>query len=433
MTTGPAPTFHPATAAGATVGTLLALAPGPLPREPLVQAVVLVVFAGVCAGLVRSVAAVAARLYANPIGRPHRALARLFPWAAAGAVAASAGHHLAWQNGLQRAVYQRDLGIDYPLIAFGLPALVVAAIIVVRVARRAVHHVRVAPRAVRPPRRGARAAAAVVVATSIAIAVPGEAAAAGSHATDFLRDAPAAALRIYSPLTDGDRSAEALRARAADVVRRWAAAGGLRRAAVVVMVPTGSGWVDADAVTGFERRFGGDVALLALQYDDLPSWAAYLLHPGAARASARALADAVTARIASGPERPALYVYGQSLGALGAAEALPPAAAHSCRVVLVGPPVGTRPPAGATVVANPTDPVGSWSPELLWRPVDTPPATVPTGADAPRPAWLPVASFLQTTVDVMRSLGYPRGVGHRYGPEQTAPAGCHSIGPRATS
>ena len=56
---------------------------------------------------------------------------------------------------------------------------------------------------------------------------------------------------------------------------------------LVVAVPTGSGWVDAAAVRGFENRWGDDLAIVAQQYSDMPSWAAFVLDRGAAEEEGR--------------------------------------------------------------------------------------------------------------------------------------------------
>ncbi len=38
--------------------------------------------------------------------------------------------------------------------------------------------------------------------------------------------------------------------------------------------------------------------------------------------------------------------------------------------------------------------------------------------DGPIPQWIPGVTFLQTTVDMLGSLGVPTGHGHRYGTDQ---------------
>jgi uncharacterized membrane protein len=60
------------------------------------------------------------------------------------------------------------------------------------------------------------------------------------------------------------------------------------------------------------------------------------------------------------------------------------------------------------VLAQPTDPAVIWAPRLLVVPPDRP---------TPSP-WLPVVSFLQTSVDLLGAVGAPAGVGHHYGAEQ---------------
>jgi len=80
------------------------------------------------------------------------------------------------------------------------------------------------------------------------------------------------------------------------------------------------------------------------------------------------------------------------------------------RRVLGRPPADT-PVAGGRpveVLAHPTDPAAIWAARLLVAPPDRP---------VPVP-WLPVVSFLQTSVDLLGAVGAPAGVGHHYGAEQ---------------
>lgn len=136
---------------------------------------------------------------------------------------------------------------------------------------------------------------------------------------------------------------------------------------VVVAVPTGSGWIDANAVAGLERRFGDDVAVVGIQYSYAPSWATFVFGRDEAIAAATALYDAVAERIASKPVRPRLYVYGQSLGSVGGSAA----AQHggACGALWAGPPAGTA-VGDAAVLANSSDPVVRWSPRLAVAPPD---------------------------------------------------------------
>ncbi|MDO9176351.1 MAG: alpha/beta-hydrolase family protein, partial [Actinomycetota bacterium] len=93
-------------------------------------------------------------------------------------------------------------------------------------------------------------------------------------------------------------------------------AGAFERSVVVVAIPTGSGWVDENAITGAERTFGGDVATVAVQYSDKPSWATFLFAEDDARRSANAVVRAVATRAAAEPTTPKVVVYGQSLGSV---------------------------------------------------------------------------------------------------------------------
>jgi uncharacterized membrane protein len=200
-------------------------------------------------------------------------------------------------------------------------------------------------------------------------------------------------------------------------VRELERAGGFDRGHVVVAAPTGSGWIDANAVAGFESVYGGDVALVAVQYSSTPSWVTFVLDRDAAIDAAAALVAAVRSHLDTldPAHRPQLHVYGQSLGAVGVAAAFDGGTAPGrCEALLAGPPAGSVRAEGGTVLANSSDPVIRWQPSLLWSPPDLSRARV----DAPLPAWLPVIGFLQTTVDLLFALDAAPGHGHRYGPDQ---------------
>ena len=212
-------------------------------------------------------------------------------------------------------------------------------------------------------------------------------------------------------------SASTLDRRVALAVADLDRAGGFQRSVVVVAIPTGSGWVDENAVTGAESRFGGDVATVAVQYSRAPSWATFLFAEDDARSSADAVVRAVAKRAASEPTPPDIIVYGQSLGAVAGSDAylaLRHTDSRICGAVWAGPPAGAVNTDGATVLANSSDPVVRWSADLLW----SPPSTSTTRPDAPMPMWLPVVSFVQTSVDLSSALDVGAGHGHRYGTDQ---------------
>lgn len=407
---------------GVALGVLVSLAPGLLPRAAVLQ--------GAATGLLAAGGLLLALACARWLSRVRPAAA----WALALALPVGAlGLATAHQNRLRATMDLAPLDLAYWLTALGVAALVLAlAVVVARLARAGYR------------RLGApRAAAAIVLAASLAyVAAPPTAQAwlegrdnvmeagvaqplsptragspdsligwesLGAHGRRFVADpSTPASVRVYAGLASAPSPATRAELAADELAR----AGGLARRAVILAVPTGSGWIDDAAADGFEERFGGDVATVGIQYARVPSWVGYLFDPGGAAVSAQALYDAVAARIAAlaPQDRPALYLYGQSLGALGATAVRETGAAQPiCGVVAVGPPPGGasgRAASGtAVVLANATDPVVRWSPKLLVAPA----------GDGP---WLPVVSFLQTSVDVLGALGLPAGVGHVYGQEQ---------------
>ncbi|MCX6469930.1 MAG: alpha/beta-hydrolase family protein [Corynebacteriales bacterium] len=381
---------------GAAIGAVVAAAPGSLPRDPLVHAATLGVTmtVGFLAG-----SAIGRLAHLIGGGRGAR-VGRLSGTAAAVAVAASMSISVWWQNVLRGAMGMPEIGTGWAAASVAVVAVGVAAL--------------VAPRPTT-----LLASAVVLTGTGVAQAAAVPAAPTTSSIEEATVTRTADRLVISAPF---DARPVAVRAR--DLVARWRAAGGARRGAVVVAVPTGSGWVDTDAVVGFETRLHGDVMTIALPYDDAPSWQAFV--GGAAdvaRSSAVATLNALDSDLDDHPThaRPQIYLYGQSLGAIGADAARIWARHHRvavCATLLAGPPAHTVASRAdhREVVVNASDPVGRWSPSLLWRPAPR----WPGHDDLPRPVWLPVASFLQTSVDLLGALSFPAGHGHQYGPEQSA-------------
>lgn len=235
----------------------------------------------------------------------------------------------------------------------------------------------------------------------------------GAEGRKFVTGSPAGPIRVYVGLD----SAPDLDSRVALAVRELERAGGFERSNIVLAVPTGSGWIDPNAASGFYERFGNDVALVGMQYSYAPSWVTFVFGRDAAVAYARALFSAVERHIGTLDHKPKLYVYGQSLGALGGSSIFAEDAEQerrTCATLWAGPPAGQVHRAGATVLANSSDPVVHWSPSLLWRA----PELRDVRVDAPVPQWLPVVSFLQTSADLLAALNAPPGHGHRYGIDQ---------------
>ncbi|MFI6867302.1 alpha/beta-hydrolase family protein [Nocardia sp. NPDC050406] len=435
------------TTLGITLGVLASLAPSLLPRTPSAQAILTGLLAAVGLGIAGVVRFVVRRCGVDVdavFGRWR------LPVFAVGlvAVCGSAGYAEYWQLRLRDAMGVAGIGVVYWLQCLLGAALILTVLTgIARGIRWAVRRLG----------RGRSLAVAAVLAVAVQFAAlpaviewrrstyaaanaaldpgvvqPLSPARSGSPVSTiswpslgqqgrrFVAGTPARAVRVYVGL----ESAADLDTRVSLAIRELERSGGLNRANLVVTVPTGSGWIDAEAAAGLDDRFDGDVALVGLQYSAAPSWATFLFGRAAAEQSAKALFTAIEQRLSTLPHPPKLYVYGQSLGAVGGTSIFADDAdqdRRTCAVLWAGPPAGRVHHGGATVLANSSDPVVHWSPSLLWRAPDL----TGTRADAPVPQWLPVMSFLQTSADLLSALDAPTGHGHRYGPDQgTRLGGC---------
>ncbi|WP_454195957.1 alpha/beta-hydrolase family protein [Nocardia sp. Marseille-Q1738] len=435
------------TTLGTGIGVLASLAPGLLPRTPSAHAVLTGLLAAITLG-VAGVLRVVGRRFGFDINQ-RQGWVRL-PLLIATSVlvvgaAANAGH---WQNRLRAAMGTPRIGTDYWLrctlgaaliiglfvgatrsIAWALRRLgwargvsltAVVAILLYLVGAPAVvgwrdsvyasANAELDPALVRPvSHNGSGSTASAVSWPSL-----------GAEGRKFVSDAPVRAVRVYV----GVASAPDLDSRVALAIRELERSGGFTRSHLVITVPTGSGWIDANAVAGFDQRFDGDVALVGLQYSYLPSWATFVFGRDAAVTAARSLFTAVENHLRGLTHKPKLYVYGQSLGALGGNAVFADDADQdnrTCAALWAGPPANHVHRGGATVLANTSDPVIHWSLTQVWRAPDLTGARV----DAPVPQWLPLISFAQTTADLLAALDAPPGHGHRYGFDQgTAMGGC---------
>ena len=133
------------------------------------------------------------------------------------------------------------------------------------------------------------------------------------HGTPAKFDVP---LRVYV----GTRSASSLDEQAALAVRELERTGAFDRAVLVVATATGTGWIDPDAATAIEQLYGGDSAIVSIQYSYLPSWVAFLIDGKASAPAGSVLFNAVYQAWARRPAtaRPKLLVFGESLGSYGA-------------------------------------------------------------------------------------------------------------------
>lgn len=383
----PLPAPRVSGAAAAVTGLALSISPSHLAHGPVLQGGLTAVCVGAGVLVVRALRPGVPRLG----GR-----ARV--WALTGAAAGAVGT-LAWA---QPALSARRLAIGMPPTDVTWWATVAA---VVGAAWLAVRSLRWGW----SRRRTAWRPAVVVAIASTAVFSGGPVHGAVTAPEDrvLLQSSPVGAVRAYAEMREGEVAGERAE-RAADELEL---AGGLAREHVVIAVPTGSGWVNPQVVAGLEERFGAQVATVAMQYDDAPSWVSYLLRRDEAVGATGELVDAVTDRVGQLPanRRPQVHVYGESLGATAGQAVFGGAgtrrAGEVCSVLWTGTPGGHR--AGLpreVAVANLDDPVVHASPRDL---------LLPSGDGRP---WVPVLSAVHDAADLVGSLDVPAGSGHRYGP-----------------
>lgn len=235
------------------------------------------------------------------------------------------------------------------------------------------------------------------------------------------------------------------------------------REVLVLVTTTGSGWVDPPAAAAIELAWGGDTAVAAMQYSYLPSWVSFVGDRTAPAEAGQILLETVWERWSRLPEdeRPALYVFGISLGAFGSQGAFSGLQDVTQRVdgaVWAGTPGFTplwrsltdaRDP-GALEVApvvdggstarfgldllgegslwalgeewdhprvvflqHASDGVTWWSPDLLVTRPDW--LREPRGADVlDSVRWYPVATFWALTIDLFVAGEAPDGYGHNF-------------------
>lgn len=266
-------------------------------------------------------------------------------------------------------------------------------------------------------------------------------------------------IRVYVGLN----SAETIRERAQLALAELERMGAFRRSTLVIATPTGTGWVDPVGVETLEYLHRGDVATVAVQYSYLPSFLSLLAEPESGAESARAVFTEIYGRWTELPpdERPDLYLYGVSLGALNserAADFYDVFADPFDGALWVGPPFRSETWRTITEERDPSSP--AWLPRFRdgsvvrftnqERPLERPgtdwgplrivylqyasdPVTFfeqsalyrppewmeePRGPDvSPELRWYPVVTMLQLAVDIVAADQVPRGYGHAYAPD----------------
>lgn len=266
-------------------------------------------------------------------------------------------------------------------------------------------------------------------------------------------------IRVYVGLN----SAETVRDRAALALAELRRVGAFERSVLVIATPTGTGWLDPSGMDALEYLHRGDVATVAVQYSYLPSWLAMLVEPEYGAETARAVFTEVYGHWSELPpdNRPRLYLYGLSLGALNSersADLFDVIADPFMGALWVGPPFRSESwrerteerapdspawlprfrdgsvirfsnqwdgpdipgvgwgPLRIVYLQYASDPITFFAPETLWQRPEW--MEEPRAPDvSPDFRWLPVITTLQLAVDLAVGHNAPLGYGHVYAPE----------------
>ena len=291
----------------------------------------------------------------------------------------------------------------------------------------------------------------------------------GRRGRDFISSGPSAAqiraftgkaaiepIRVYVGLPAAETPGERARLALAELKR----VGAFSRAALVVITPTGTGWVDPAGIDPLEYLLHGDVASVAQQYSYLSSPLSLLVEPDYGADAARALFGEVYRYWTTLPKdrRPKLYLHGLSLGAKNSERSMELYDLLGDPIqgaLWSGPPFSSRLWRSLTEERNPDSPPwlprfrnGSfarfmnqdggnvpsdtpWGPTRIvylqyasdpivffdFRDFYRPPAWLsePRGPDVSHDLrWYPVVTALQLGVDAPLSMQAPVGYGHVY-------------------
>jgi len=294
----------------------------------------------------------------------------------------------------------------------------------------------------------------------------------GRAGREFVSSGPAAAditamtgekaidpIRVYAGLHVADTPEQRAELALEELKRQH----GFDRSVLVVITPTGTGWVDPAAMDGLEFLHHGDVASIAVQYSYLSSPLSLLFQPEYGAEASRALFIAVYNYWKNLPRdrRPRLYLYGLSLGAMnseisselfemlddpinGALWSGPPFPSRDWKAMTrrrnpgtpewlpvfrdgsfarfmnqngEAPGNGTRwGPMRVVYLQYASDPVTFFDTLSFYRQPDW--MQAPRGPDvSPDLRWYPVVTMLQLALDMAFGTTAPIGHGHVYAPE----------------
>jgi uncharacterized membrane protein len=274
---------------------------------------------------------------------------------------------------------------------------------------------------------------------------------------DFFATPVPAPIRVYVGLNSADTPEQRARLALAELKR----AGGFERSILLLVTPTGTGWVDPASQDTFEYLHRGDTATVVAQYSYLNSPLTLLTDEGYGAENARALFREVYGHWRSLPResRPRLFLRGLSLGSLnsdlsfdlfdiiddpfdGALWSGPPFRNETWRRVTAerdpGSPAWLPQFRGGSVVRfmnqeqgldrgdaewgsfriaflqYASDPITFFSPGSAWKEPEW--MRAPRGPDvSPDLRWFPVVTMLQLAADMMVGSA-PKGFGHEYAP-----------------
>lgn len=121
-------------------------------------------------------------------------------------------------------------------------------------------------------------------------------------------------IRVYVGLPSGETVEDRARLALEELKRQ----GGFERAYLVIVTPTGTGWIDPASMDALEYLTGGDVASVAVQYSYLSSPLSLLAQQEYGSETAKALFSTIYGYWTGLPKdkRPKLYLHGLSLGAM---------------------------------------------------------------------------------------------------------------------
>jgi len=264
-------------------------------------------------------------------------------------------------------------------------------------------------------------------------------------------------IRVYVGLNAAETPAQRAKL-ALDELKR---VGGFERKVLVLITPTGTGWVDPGGINSVEYLHRGDIASVAAQYSYLPSPIALMTENAYGLETAQAMFQAIYGYWRGLPRatRPKLYLFGLSLGALnsdrsfdfydiindpfdGALWTGPPFRSDTWRYVTAhrdaGSPAWLPRFRGGSIVRfgnqfggydkgtvpwsnfriaylqHASDPIVFFEPQAAYRK----PAWMnpPRGPDVSNELqWYPIVTMLQLAADMHAGIA-PPGYGHTYAP-----------------